>query len=248
MSFPVTSLLKAVLFDLGDTLIGNEKLWAEIRSDGLKSSYTFLRENGYKLDFRTFESELTKRIDEAELMRQKQLIEIPIEDIFQNTLQALGEAKASVLVPSIVERYFQPEFNAWRLYDDVSETLAELRTKGLELGLVSNTWSDWAVRMMLRNFGIDKWFDVAVTSAQLRIRKPRPEIFLAALDALKARPSEAAMVGNSLVDDMQGAKHLGMRAIHVERDAVASHSDVDPDATVEQIRQVLPLIEEWIRS
>ncbi len=244
----MTALLKAVLFDLGDTLIGNEKPWAEIRSDGLKSSYAFLREKGSKLDFRTFKAELTSRIDEAELMRQKQLIEIPIEDIFQNTLLALGEAKASTLVPSIVERYFQPEFNAWRLYDDVSETLTELRAKGLELGLVSNTWSDWAVRMMLRNFGIDKWFDVAVTSAQLRIRKPRPEIFLAALDALKARPTEAAMVGNSLVDDMDGAKNLGMRAIHVERDAVAPHDNVDPDATVQQIRQVLPIIEEWLRS
>lgn len=248
MSFPVTALLKAILFDLGDTLIGNERPWVEIRRDGLQSAYAFLRENGYNLDFGAFDAELTKRIDEAELMRQKQLTETPIEIIFQNALLALGEAKASALIASIVERYFQPEFNAWKLYDDVSETLAELRTKGLELGLVSNAWSDWAVRTMLRNFGIDKWFDVAVTSAQLRIRKPRPEIFLAALDALKASPREAAMVGNSLADDMAGAKHLGMRAIHVERDVLASHVDVDPDATVEQIRQVLPLIEEWLRS
>ena len=248
MSFPVTALLKAVLFDLGDTLIGNERPWVEIRREGLKSAYASLRENGYDFDFGTFEAELTKRIDEAEFIRQKQMIEIPIEDIFQNTLLALGETKASSIVPSIVERYFEPEFSAWRLYDDVSETLAQLRTKGLELGLVSNTWSDWAVRTMLRSFGIDKWFDVTVTSAQLRIRKPRPEIFLAALNALGARPDEATMVGNSLGDDMEGAKRLGMRAIHVERDAVVSRDDVDPDATVKQIRQVLPIIEEWLSS
>ena len=50
-------------------------------------------------------------------------------------------------------------------------------------------------------------------SADLGIRKPNPDIFMHALNKLKIRPEEAAMVGDSLKADIQGAKMLNMLAI-----------------------------------
>jgi putative hydrolase of the HAD superfamily len=50
--------------------------------------------------------------------------------------------------------------------------------------------------------------------------KPHPTIFLAVLERLGAAPAEAAMVGDSLEDDLEGARALGMRAFLVDREGL----------------------------
>ena len=60
--------------------------------------------------------------------------------------------------------------------------------------------------------------DVIVDSRSHGRVKPHPTIFLAALDALAVAPAEAVMVGDSLEEDYEGARALGMRAILVDRE------------------------------
>jgi FMN phosphatase YigB (HAD superfamily) len=48
--------------------------------------------------------------------------------------------------------------------------------------------------------------------------KPSPSIFRAALEMLEVEPAEAAMVGDSPTDDVEGARALGMRAFLVDRE------------------------------
>jgi len=48
--------------------------------------------------------------------------------------------------------------------------------------------------------------------------KPHRSIFEAALAALEAAPADAAMVGDSYADDIEGARALGMRGILLDRD------------------------------
>jgi FMN phosphatase YigB (HAD superfamily) len=50
--------------------------------------------------------------------------------------------------------------------------------------------------------------------------KPHPSIFVAALEALGVAAGEAAMVGDSYEDDIEGARSLGMRAILLDRDGL----------------------------
>ena len=57
--------------------------------------------------------------------------------------------------------------------------------------------------------------------------KPHETIFRAALALLEVEPEEAAMVGDSLEDDVEGARALGMRALLVDREG--RYPDV-PDA------------------
>jgi len=65
--------------------------------------------------------------------------------------------------------------------------------------------------------------DVAVGSKAHGRIKPDPSIFLAALAALGVEPAEAAMVGDSYEDDIEGARALGMHAILLDRDG--RHAD-----------------------
>lgn len=102
----------------------------------------------------------------------------------------------------------------FELFEDTLPVLAELREQGLKIGLVSNTGRDLAA--FVAHHALD--VDAAVSSGAHGKTKPHPAIFQAALDQLGVSAEEAAMVGDSPDDDVEGARALGMRAFLVDRD------------------------------
>ncbi len=100
------------------------------------------------------------------------------------------------------------------LYPDVLPVLAELRGHGLKLGLVSNGGRE--ISDFVAHHGLD--VDCAVASRAHGWTKPHESIFRAALDLLGVAPPEAAMVGDSIEDDIEGAEALGMRAFLIDRE------------------------------
>jgi HAD superfamily hydrolase (TIGR01549 family) len=102
------------------------------------------------------------------------------------------------------------------LFDDVLPVLADLRERGLKLGLVSNTGRD--VDEFLSHHSIR--IDVALSSRIHGKVKPHPTIFQAVLDRLGVAADQAAMVGDSPEDDLEGARGLGMQAFLVDREGL----------------------------
>jgi HAD superfamily hydrolase (TIGR01549 family) len=102
------------------------------------------------------------------------------------------------------------------LFDDVLPVLADLRERGLKLGLVSNTGRDVDVFLAHHSLQID----VALSSRIHGKVKPHPTIFQAVLDKLGVAADESAMVGDSPEDDLEGARGLGMRAFLVDREGL----------------------------
>jgi putative hydrolase of the HAD superfamily len=100
------------------------------------------------------------------------------------------------------------------IYEDVLPVLSDLRARGLKLGLVSNTGRD--LDEFVRHHGLD--VDAAVSSGVHGKTKPHPTIFQAALDRLGVAAADAAMVGDSIDDDVEGARAVGMRAFLLDRD------------------------------
>ncbi|TMJ93736.1 MAG: HAD family hydrolase [Actinobacteria bacterium] len=102
----------------------------------------------------------------------------------------------------------------FELYEDALPTLALLRDRGLRVGLVSNTSRD--LDAFIRHFGIE--VDAWISSGAFGKVKPSPTIFRAVLELLDTPPERAAMVGDSLADDVEGARAIGMRGILLDRD------------------------------
>jgi putative hydrolase of the HAD superfamily len=102
----------------------------------------------------------------------------------------------------------------FELFEDALPVLDELRAARLRLGLVSNGIRD------LREFVVHHRLDVdaVVGSRAHGYVKPHPTIFQAALQQLGVEPAGAVMVGDSLEEDIEGARSLGMRAILIDRD------------------------------
>ena len=102
----------------------------------------------------------------------------------------------------------------FQIFEDVLPALAELREHRLKLGLVSNTGRN--LDEFIRHHDLD--VDAAVSSGAHGKTKPHPTIFLAALESLDVEPAAAAMVGDSIEDDVEGAKAVGMRGLLLDRE------------------------------
>jgi HAD superfamily hydrolase (TIGR01662 family) len=101
----------------------------------------------------------------------------------------------------------------FELYDDSVPVLQELRRAGLKIGLVSNSARD--VHEFARHHALE--IDAGISSFHHGRSKPHASIFRAVLDLLEVEPSDAAMVGDTVEDDIDGALALGMRAVLVDR-------------------------------
>ena len=102
----------------------------------------------------------------------------------------------------------------FELYEDALPVLELLRRSRMKIGLVSNTSRD--LDAFIRHFALD--VDAWISSGTHGKVKPSPTIFRAALALLEVEPGAAAMVGDSLLDDIEGARALGMRAFLLDRD------------------------------
>jgi putative hydrolase of the HAD superfamily len=100
------------------------------------------------------------------------------------------------------------------LYPDTRPTLAELRSRGYRLGLLSNCFGDEA--LWPAEFELDDCFDTMTLSCKVGMAKPDPDIYL-----LAARQLEVAPEGCVFVDDIPsyvaGAMEVGMTGVRINR-------------------------------
>ena len=107
------------------------------------------------------------------------------------------------------------QHDKFTLYDDALPVLAALRGHGLKLGVISNGSRD--LEEFVRHHALQ--VDCAVGSRDFGRTKPHPDIFWRALELLGVEAGEAAMVGDSYEDDIEGARGLGMRAFLLDRES-----------------------------
>ena len=203
-------MLRAVLFDVDFTLF---RPGPELGPEGYRRVG---ERHGLVLDADRYGEARTAAIEE--LQRHRELVhdeEIWIAFTEQIVLGMGGDpAGARACAVDMVREWERHE--NFSLYEDTLPVLDELRRHRLKIGLISNGQRDldeFATHHGLR-------VDAIVGSRSHGRVKPHPSIFIAALDALGVAPDEAAMVGDSYEDDIEGARALGIRAILLDRDRV----------------------------
>ena len=130
------------------------------------------------------------------------------------------EAIASECATEIEEGWGVSE--NFELFEDVLPALEELRRAELRIGLVSNGIRDLTEFVAHHRLDVDAIVD---SRSHGRV-KPHPTIFQAALVKLGVAAEDAVMVGDSLEEDIEGARALGMRAILIDREG--RHPEFEP--------------------
>ena len=110
------------------------------------------------------------------------------------------------------------------LFDDVLPTLKALKEQEFTLGLLTNASIDMiAVNCEL---GLQPYLDFVVTSQEAGAEKPKPPIFLAALERAGVHASKAIHVGDQYKLDVEGARGVGIKPVLIDRyDANTDISD-----------------------
>lgn len=137
---------------------------------------------------------------------------------------------------------------------DVAPLLAELRGRGLRLGVLSSTaWPASWHEEILRRDGVLDAFDGCVWSSDLRVTKPHPDAFRAAMAAVGVTdPARCVFVGDRPYDDISGAKAVGMRAVLVPHSDIPPEQqvpvDVEPDAVLHRLADLPAVLDRWSAS
>lgn len=141
-----------------------------------------------------------------------------------------------------IGRAFQAERRARiSAFSDSAPVLGQLVRDEYRLALVTNGAS-LIQREKLEGSGLAGFFDCIVVSGEIGVGKPDPRIFAHVLEALKAGPGEAVMVGNRLNRDVQGAKNAGIRSVLIRRRGLSSGDGPSPDFEISSLEELPALL------
>jgi putative hydrolase of the HAD superfamily len=232
--------LEAVIFDFGDTLLRfdfDEDVWL----DCLRVT---LREADLPVEAaESVRDDLRRRMDE--------IYGDPDEYAELDWVQAVTEAMLRCgppRSPEVVQAAIAAGDRGWaaarHLHPEAISLLTGIRERGLKVGILSNTpdppdlWLD-----NLAADGVTEHVDAIVLSSQLGRRKPAPEIYRAALDALGVEPENALFVGDRVREDVQGPAALGMRTCLVTYFRVDDGDHTLADAVATSPMEVLETVD-----
>lgn len=224
-------IIKGVLLDFGGTIVRGDLNKKVFR----RSLFNYIHSIGYHDTESCFRKTQRKMLEK--LMKVRSLHkEIRLEDLYQGMFFKLGLHPAKEAIDYIHDLYIR-SFNV-ELVDGVKKVLDYLSEK-YTLAIVSNSMSNVA-RHAIRKFNLEKYFDTVVISRDLGIRKPDPEIFNFALYNLGVEHHKAVHIGDSLEEDVHGARNTGMRAIWIKK--AGEDESVRPDYIVNSITELTSLL------
>jgi putative hydrolase of the HAD superfamily len=225
--------VQAVIFDWGGTLtpwhdIDPADLWSSI----CEPHFPAAEAAQYSAALLAAENELwrlsrTER-GSATMSRVFELAGVPVSDEFLATYVKVWEPHT----------FTDP---------DAPALLGYLRADGIRVGVLSNTmWPRSWHEDIFRRDGVLDLIDGAVYTSEIDWTKPHPEAFRAAMTAVGVSdPRSCVFVGDRPYDDVYGAKAIGMRAVLVPHSTVPDFEDAVPDAVIDRLADLRPLIESW---
>lgn len=226
--------IKAVIFDLDNTLIDFEKM----KKLSCEAAVDSMIDSGLNISKKKAMKTIFRLYDRHGWEYQK---------IFQVFLKEVkGKVDYSIMVPGIIA-YRKVKEGLLYSYPGVSRVLMELKQKGYKLAILSDAPR---IQAWLRicSLKIQENFDYVITYDDTRTRKPHEKPFLLALKKLKLKPEECLMIGDSVTRDIPTAKKLGMKtalARYGKMKTMGSNAVCEPfaDYCLRNVSQIPSIIE-----
>jgi len=218
-------MLQAVLFDWGHTLM--DWVWEdELLEAGVRAGLAAVDAPPDRAQSVTARYRSEARLTDWE---------VPEEVEYEPLVRSMLADSGVDVDDEALRAYLLAEHAAWapaRRRASMSVALLDaLRERGLKTGLVSNAMDPpWILLRDLEEQELAERLDAIVFSSEVGVRKPRPEIFRAALERLGVPAEHALFVGDRLYADVRGARDIGMRTVQaLWFRAEENEDDVEPD-------------------
>jgi HAD superfamily hydrolase (TIGR01509 family) len=242
-------LIKAVLFDLWETLIHDDPDRAHPRRVWrIEAVHTIFDSHGFEIDYTAVGAALdatnvalTQLHDEGRDVDGPGRATMLLDIIERQSGRKAAASMADELLETIAA---MPLDKAPHLAPGALETLTALRELGLATALVSNAGMTTApnLRLMMRHYCIEDLFDQLLFSDELQLAKPDPRIFQAAARDLGVEPEDCAFVGDNPHNDVAGSLAVGMFAVQIGakvRDGITAV----PSLRIETLSELIPALQ-----
>ena len=242
-------MIKAVVFDLGGTLLHYESATADLlalNKQGFAALYRHLSANGrVALPKAVFLTTLKSRVmaewDAAMASLRGISVEIPLKAALDQLNVPLSDAEWH----AARRAFFAPIQQAVEPRRGAQQTLQALKEQGMALGLLSNTfWAGDIHDADLARFGLLEFLPTRLYSSEIGRLKPHPEAFQMVLTALGIEPNEAVYVGDRLKTDIDPARKVGLWGVLIKTPFREERfEDVMPDAVISELPELIKLME-----
>jgi REG-2-like HAD superfamily hydrolase len=148
------------------------------------------------------------------------------------------EQRLHQLVRAIMDEFYS--HTSWQPYEDVRPVLEVLKKQGYTLGVISD-WGSVLSTILLR-LDLNRYFDCLLVSASVREAKPSPTLYAMALERSNSIADYALHIGDSYINDVLGARAVGITPVLLDRERKLSPDDVDC-ALVHSLSELLDLLE-----
>jgi HAD superfamily hydrolase (TIGR01549 family) len=198
--------IKAVVFDLGETLVCEDRMWAEW-ADYLGAPVAAFR----------------RALDEAIARGEHH------RNVFERFAPGFDIEAARRERAARGDRYLA---RAEDLYPDAIPCLGHLRARGYLIGIAGNQPIE--AERAVADLGLDT--DFVATSAGLGVEKPSPAFFDGIAEIAGTAPADIAYVGDRLDNDVLPSRNAGMTAVFLERGPWGRNHATRADAKLADIR------------
>ena len=244
-------MLKAVLFDLDDTLLdwsGFKSDWVTLESNHLSGVVEFIRSQGYPLDdIQAYTAEFRNRTTAAWTAARTSLRAPNLGTVLVETAVALGVPANALDMRQCLEAYRWGRVEGTTMFAEVPEVLRLLHDNGIKVGIVTNAYQPmWLRDIEIQLHGLLEFFpDCRISAADAGYLKPHPAIFQAALNCCGVKAEEAVFVGDDLEADVAGAQAAGLQAVLriSRRSRALLGGTVVPDASIKSLLELPPVLD-----
>lgn len=246
--------LKAVLFDLDDTLID----WSDFSGDYFALELPhftqlrdYLTQAGHDLPpvnvmLDVFRIRAMYRWEVGrETMVAPQLL-----PILRNMLTEDFGVDASALDDDTLRTHYNwNKVPGTKIFPEVPSVLTQLIDAGIKIGIVTNAFQPMIMRdVELVEHDLLQYFPTCRFSAcDVGYLKPHPAIFETALACVGTKIEETVFVGDSLTADISGANRLGMTTVWRDvghRNPKLTRAVVEPDVKIHNLNEMLTFFDE----
>jgi putative hydrolase of the HAD superfamily len=241
---------KAVLLDYIGTLVEPQNYTLE--NSKLKL-HKVLCQAGLKTSIKEFMEAYAEAHEKYRKIRYKELREVTNAVWVSETLNNIQckTYREDPRLKAALKAFFQDFINSLKLRPQAKK-LIKTAAENSRIGLVSNFTYAPAIYASLRKLGINQYFNAVLVSEEIGWRKPHRIMFDKALRILQVKAEEAIFIGDSPIEDIEGAKTLGIRTIFVESQfnklANLQKCGVKPDVVVQDPKEVCNKLPELIQK
>lgn len=233
-------MLKAVIFDLGNTLLSSEKA----RETAREEQFEEMKRRGYEISREKYDeisSETSKIFDEkfwGDANRHK------LGNFMEIFFDLWDREAPQEDIRQIDKAFIRAFVENMKPMPDAREVLDFCKSEDLSVGLITNGTEE-RTQELLSKFDLKDYFDIVLSSSE-HGEKSTLEPFEVFLERTEYSPEECLMVGNRLDEDAH-AKRVGMKTVWIKKGERSVGKEIEPDFVIEDLSELKEIIGDEIK-